>query len=243
MKKLVLLAFAACAFAGANAQTTIEFQVDADAFVTDGGILKNGIASIAGNFTTRRGDLPDWTPSAGAMTDLGNNLFSKTVVFTAPSLTDSLNWKYVQGSEWPDGDEGDDWTGVPNTAGAGPRTCTSPDNNNRKIILPASGSWLIESAWGECATLTTSNLQLLRGLAVNMGPNPTSSTLNVRFAGSANSIIKMSSVDGRIVKTIRTAKAGDTQNAVDVSDLRGGIYYVTVVDGNKGFQAPVVIVK
>ena len=53
----------------------------------------------------------------------------------------------------------------------------------------------------------------------------------------------MSSVDGRIVKTVKVSTSGDSQNTIDVSDLNAGVYYVTVVDGKKGFQAPVVIVK
>jgi hypothetical protein len=76
-----------------------------------------------------------------------------------------------------------------------------------------------------------------------MGPNPSSGSLNVRFAGSANSEIKMTDVNGRMVKSFRTASEGDNTTTLDVSDLNGGIYYVTVIDGNKGFQAPVVIVK
>jgi len=244
MKKLVLLAFAAfgLAIGGTNAQSTITFEVDADDFINNGGILVNGSVSIAGNFTARTGDISDWTPADGAMEDLGDNVFIREVSFSAPSQTDSLNWKYVSGASWGDGDEGDDWAGV-STPGPGPRTCTSPDNNNRKTIVPASGDWLYASKWAECGALITSNLQLLSGLEVKMGPNPTSSTLNIRFAGSANSVIKMTSVDGRVVKTIKTSVAGDSQNAVDVSDLKGGVYYVTVVDNKKGFQAPVVIVR
>ena len=240
MKKLILCAFAAFgfAFADSTAQTNIVFVVDADDYINDGGTLVNGVLSIAGNFTARGGNLVDWTPSAGAMEPLGDNVFTKMITFTAPSQTDSLNWKYVSGSDWPDGDEGNEWT-TPLPAGC----VIVTDNNNRKLIVPASGSWVYASNWAQCGDLITSNLRLLSGLVVNMGPNPTNSTLNIRFAGSANSVIKMSSVDGRLVKSINVASAGDTHNAVDVSGLNAGVYYVTVVDGNKGFQAPVVIVK
>jgi hypothetical protein len=172
------------------------------------------------------------------MTDMGNNVFERTISFNG-TATDSLNWKYVSGGDWADGDEGNEWLDAT-------PDCKRPQNNNdRKLLLPATGDWTYASKWAECGTLAvnTSNLQLVSGLVVEMGPNPTSSSLNIRFAGSANSVIKMSSVTGRVVKSITVASAGDTQNTVDVSDLNGGVYYVTVVDGNKSFQAPVVIVK
>jgi hypothetical protein len=241
MKKLVLFAFAAfgLSIAKVDAQTNITFTVDAGDYIANGGVLVNGVCSIAGNFTTRGGNITDWTPADGAMEDQGDNVFSRTVAFTAPSETDSLNWKYVSGAGWGDGDEGNEW---PSPA---PVECIRvSDNNNRKMIVPASGDWVYSSKWAECGVLnTTSNLKLVSGLAVEMGPNPTSSSLNVRFGGSANSVIKMSSVDGRIVKTVKVSNSGDSQNTIDVSDLNAGVYYVTVVDGKKGFQAPVVIVK
>ena len=247
MKKSVLTAFAILGLSvGATlAQSTVTFKVNADDFINNGGTMVNGVVSIAGAFTDRGGNVPNWTPPAGAMTDLGNNVFSKTIDFTGANIaTDSLFWKYVQGSDWPDGDEGNDWAGF-NTPGDGPRTCTKGGFNDRKVLLPTSGSWEYSSNWAQCGTLTSlsSSMKLLSGLVVEMGPNPTSGSLNVRFAGSANSEIKMTDVNGRMVKSFRTAVAGDNTTTVDVSDLKGGIYYVSVIDGSKGFRAPVVIVK
>jgi hypothetical protein len=242
MKKSVLTAFAMLGFSffGAMAQSSVTFKVNADDFINNGGVMVNGVVSIAGAFSDRGGDLSNWAPPAGAMTDLGNNVFSKTVSFSGATVaTDSLEWKYVQGADWADGDEGNDW------ADPAPLTCTKGGFKNRKVLLPTTGSWEYSSAWAQCGILTelTSNLKLLSGLLVQMGPNPSSGSLNVRFAGSANSEIKMTDVNGRMVKSFRTASEGDNTTTLDVSDLNGGIYYVTVIDGNKGFQAPVVIVK
>jgi hypothetical protein len=247
MKKLVLSAFAilSLAFGGAQAQSTVTFEVDADDFINAGGVMVGGVVSIAGAFSDRGGDLSNWSPGAGAMEDLGDNVFSKDVVFTGPNVaTDSLEFKYVQGSDWPNGDEGNDWAGV-NTPGDGPRTCTKGGFNNRKLLLPTTGEWIYSSKWAECGILesTVSTLKLVSGLVVEMGPNPTTGSLNIRFAGSANSEIKVTDVNGRIVKSFKTTVSGDNTTTVDVSDLKGGVYYVTVIDGNKGFQAPVVIVK
>ena len=241
MKKLVLFAFAAfgLSIAKVDAQSNVTFKVDADDFINNGGVMVNGVVSIAGAFTDRGGNLSNWTPSAGAMNDLGNNLWEKTIAFSGPNIaSDSLEFKYVQGSDWPDGDEGNDWVD-PNPP------CTIGGFKNRWLVVPTTGDWIFSSKWAECGTIATatSKFELVSGLAVEMGPNPTSSSLNVRFGGSANSVIKMSSVDGRIVKTVKVSTSGDSQNTIDVSDLNAGVYYVTVVDGKKGFQAPVVIVK
>jgi hypothetical protein len=242
MKKSVLTAFAIMGFSfyGAMAQSSVTFKVNADDFINNGGVMVNGVVSIAGAFSDRGGDLSNWSPPAGAMADLGNNVFSKTVNFSGATIaTDSLQWKYVQGSDWADGDEGNEWNPVD-------ASCARPsDNNNRKVLLPTAGTWEYSSLWAQCGTLTqlSSSMKLVSGLVVEMGPNPTSGSLNVRFAGSANSEIKMTDVNGRMVKSFKTAVAGDNTTSVDVSDLKGGIYYVTVIDGNKGFQAPVVIVK
>lgn len=239
MKKLVLSAFAVISVAFCSqAQTNVEFIVDADDFINNGGVMVNGVVSIAGAFTDRGGNLANWSPPAGAMEDLGNNLYSITVSFSGPSVnTDSLEWKYVQGADWADGDEGNDW---PDPA---PISCTKGGFKNRKVLIPTDGNWVYFSKWAECGNLLVSNLKLVSGLVVEMGPNPSAGSLNIRFAGSANSEIKMTDVNGRVVKSIKTPVSGDNTNTVDVSDLKSGVYYVTVIDGKKGFQAPVVITK
>ncbi|HRH33685.1 MAG TPA: T9SS type A sorting domain-containing protein [Catalimonadaceae bacterium] len=240
MKKLVLsIAALLCGAAGVNAQVTATFKVDMTDFINGGGTI-NQVVSLAGNFTDRGcAEIPNWTPASGAMTDEGNNVWSRTLTFDG-TATDSLNWKYVKGADWGDGDEGASWDDTdPATI-----TCSKPgSNHDRKLLLPSSGNIVVSSLWAKCATITTSISEVLTGLQVSVGPNPTSSTLNIRFGGSANSLIKVLSLDGRIVKTVTTSQAGDFTHAVDVSDVPAGMYYVTVVDGKKGFKTPVVIVK
>ena len=241
MKKLVLsiAALLGLTVAGANAQVTATFRVDITDFINGGGTI-NQVVSMAGNFTDRGStDLPNWTPSAGAMTDAGDNVWIKTISFDG-TATDSLMWKYVKGSDWSDGDEGSAW----NDADPATAVCTKvSENHNRKWMIPASGDFLVASAWATCHSIATGVEPEMKGLQVFMGPNPTASTLNIRFGGSANSVINISSLEGRVVKTIKVAQAGQTDNLVNVADLTAGMYYVTVVDGNQGFQAPLVIVK
>ena len=66
MKKIVLSIFTLLSlpFFAANAQVNVTFQVNITDYLAGGGVINN-IVSIAGNFTTSGGDLPDWTP-AGA---------------------------------------------------------------------------------------------------------------------------------------------------------------------------------
>lgn len=234
MKKLVLSIVSLLTFAvmGAQAQTNVTFKVDITDFLAAGGTF-NSVISMAGNFTTITGDLPNWDPGSGAMTDMGNNVWSRTVVFTAPG-TDSLQWKYVQGSAWGDGDEGNEWVNPD------PSCVRTSDNNNRKMIVPTSGDVTVTSKWAECQQILTAVKVEYRGLFVTMSPNPASSTLSIRFVGTTNAEVKMTDVNGRVVKSF---KGQDVTENINVSDLNAGVYYVTVVDGDKGFRAPVVITK
>lgn len=242
MKKLVLSVAAALALgvAGVNAQVTATFKVDMTDFINGGGTI-NQVVSIAGNFADRGGDIASWSPPAGAMTEGADNMWSRTIAFSGANVsTDSLMWKYIKGADWGDGDEGGSWDdNDPATA-----LCTKKsDFHNRKLLLPQDGSLEISSKWAKCHTVTTGISTKLTGLMVTLGPNPATSELNIRFGGSAGAVITLMGVDGRVVKTITTTQTGDFTHTVNVSDLNAGMYYVTVVDGNKGYKAPVVIVK
>lgn len=233
MKKLVLsTAFMAMAVFGAKAQLNATFKVDISPLLSGGGSINN-VVSIAGNFTSRGGNLPDWTPLQGAMTDLGANIWSKTVTFDG-TATDSLQWKYVQGSDWPDGDEGNEWVNPD------PSCVRTADNNNRKILLPTSGDIIIESQWAQCQQVVSSVNVQYKGLFVNVAPNPATEFLTIRFIGTGNSEVKLTDLTGRVVKSY---SGQDVTERVDVSNLKTGMYYVTVVDGKRGYQAPVVITK
>jgi hypothetical protein len=235
MKKIVLSIFALLSlpFISAKAQVNVTFQVNITDFLAGGGVINN-IVSIAGNFTDRGGNITNWSPDQGAMTDLGNNLWSRDVVFDG-TATDSLYWKYVSGAAWGDGDEGNEW------APADPGCTKTTDNNNRKMIVPTSGDFIVSSDWAKCHSVTTSILERkFRGLLVTLSPNPASSNLNINFNGTTNAVVNLTDALGRVVKSFTGQEI--TEN-VNVSDLPAGIYYVTVIDGDKGFKAPVVITK
>ena len=160
------------------AQVNATFKVDITPLLAGGGTINN-VVSIAGNFTSRGGNLADWTPAQGAMTDMGNNVWSRDVTFDG-TATDSLQWKYVQGSDWPDGDEGNEWVNPD------PSCVRVTDNNNRKILLPTAGDIIVTSGWAECQQIINSVKVDYRGLFVTVGPNPASTNLSIRFVGTTN---------------------------------------------------------
>lgn len=240
MKKQVLSAFAfvCLAFAGANAQTVVQFRVDADEFINNGGVMANGIVSIAGAFTDRGGDLANWSPEAGAMNDLGNNVFAKTITFTGAAVTsDSLFWKYVQGSSWADGDEGNDWPEPQDL------TCTKGGFRDRKVMLPASGSWVYNSLWAACGALTpdTKLEQKLSGVQASVFPNPSSNELNVKFFSNGASVINLIDVNGRTVSSLKVAKAGIFEGKMNVAHLPKGLYKLSVIEEGRNYTSSVVL--
>jgi len=234
MKKLVLSVVTLLTFGtlSSMAQVNATFKVDITPLLSGGGTINN-IVSIAGNFGDRGGNLPSWGPADGPMTDMGNNMWSRDVTFDG-TATDSLQWKYVQGAGWGDGDEGNEWVNPD------PSCVRTGDNNNRKILLPTSGDIVVTSAWAECQQVTSSVKVEYRGLFVTVGPNPASSNLSIRFVGTTNAEVKLTDLTGRVVKSF---KGQDVTENIDVTNLNGGLYYVTVVDGDKGYQAPVIITK
>ncbi|HOY94726.1 MAG TPA: T9SS type A sorting domain-containing protein [Catalimonadaceae bacterium] len=234
MKKIVLSVVTLLTFGALSsmAQVNATFKVDITPLLAGGGTINN-VVSIAGNFTSRGGNLADWTPAQGAMTDMGNNVWSRDVTFDG-TATDSLQWKYVQGSDWPDGDEGNEWVNPD------PSCVRVTDNNNRKILLPTAGDIIVTSGWAECQQIINSVKVEYRGLFVTVGPNPASTNLSIRFVGTTNAEVKLTDLTGRVVKSFTGQEV--TEN-IDVTNLTAGLYYVTVVDGDKGYQAPVIITK
>jgi hypothetical protein len=76
-----------------------------------------------------------------------------------------------------------------------------------------------------------------------MGPNPTNSTLNLSFWGNANAQVKVVGLNGKTVYTYNIKEAGETHHSIDVSSFVNGLYYVTVIDGNKFYKAPFIVSK
>ena len=201
--------------------SVVTFRVDITDFLAGGGTINN-IVSIAGSFTDRGGNIPNWTPPAGAMTSTSNNIWERTIVFKGPAVgTDSLLWKYVQGSAWNDGDEGNDWG-----PSGGPRSCVRGAFNDRKILLPTTGNWIISSKWGQCAEIVNSANTLISKGSVSAFPNPSRGRLNLKFAqaGDIYSVVLVSS-EGKTTEILRNPSA---DQSLDISSFSPGIYQLLV---------------
>jgi hypothetical protein len=240
MKKLlpIFCAFLLCSFAS-KAQSTVTFELDATDFLANGGVL--GVStgsqffSIAGNFTASGATaVADWTPSAGPMTDAGNNLWTVTINFDG-TATDSLNFKFVSGSDWPDGDEGGSW------ADATPDCKRPSDNNNRKFLVPATGTFTYHAKWGECPTPAAIRpvLQLSAG---DVYPNPAQNVLSVRQS-TANPLtaVRVVSAEGKVVLSQPIATTGNVN--VNVSKLPVGMYSVMVYGKNTVSQKKFSVIR
>lgn len=63
--------------------------------------------------------------------------------------------------------------------------------------------------------------------ALTFGPNPVSTTLNIRANSQRNLTILLFSLDGKL---LATQQMNDTSTSVDVSGLAGGMYLVNITD-------------
>ena len=215
----------------------VTFAVDVTDFLNGGGSI-NQVVSIAGSFADRGGNLTNWSPATGAMTPVGNNIWARTVTFHgAPISTDSLFWKYVQGADWADGDEGNDWSdALPD--------CKKPGNNNdRKILLPTSGSWIVASKWGKCPTIVNGTQSVVEIDKLDVFPNPAHDFLTIFLANNADqSSFRLISAEGKTVASGQFS-LGTDGSKLDVSRLPGGIYQLIYTGKTGVYRQKVSIIK
>lgn len=243
MKKLVLSVAAVLCFwvAGVNAQVTVTYKVDITEYLNTTPVGANGIR-IGGNFaafqaTNGSNPMVDWSPSNefSAMTEGADNIWSITVTYPASAIGQTQLYKFVN----------NDWGTNEGAQALVTGGCAADDgggNINRQLVIPANNSEVC-FIWDACTPCGPVSVKKEVKNLFSVGPNPTTSALNIRFGGSAQSEIKMVALDGRVVKSILTSQSGDFTHTLDVSDLNAGMYYVTVVDGSIINKTPVVIVK
>jgi hypothetical protein len=221
-----------------QAQSNVTFIVDVTDFVVNGGVIDPSGVHIAGNFTASGAtSVADWTPSAGPMTSLGNGLWSTTIAFDG-SATDSLQFKYVQGNDWPLGDEGDDWAD-PTSA-----ECKRPsDNNNRKLLIPATGDITYSSKWGECPVPQAVRGNVAQLKATDVFPNPAQNKVTVRSGKDGISSVNIVSADGKVVLTQKASSTPGENVTLNISTLPVGIYHVMAYGKNTVSQKQFSVVR
>ncbi|RZL15820.1 MAG: T9SS type A sorting domain-containing protein [Pedobacter sp.] len=91
----------------------------------------------------------------------------------------------------------------------------------------------------EYASTSVNNVNEVKGSSILVYPNPTQNVTNISFTVNkiANINVVVVDVTGKIVKNVfngTSAKAGLQSYNVDVTDLKSGVYFVTVqIDGKK----------
>jgi hypothetical protein len=221
---------------GAVTGPTVIFRVDIADFLAGGGTINN-LVSIAGNFADRGGNLPNWTPADGPMNEISPNLWQRVVSFDG-TASDSLQWKYVQGASWNDGDEGNDWA-PPLDA-----SCIRVnDNNNRKLLLPPVGQWLHFSQWARCGTFAPSTFISVQGekLAFSIFPNPAQDHLNVVLPQAKSPVFKVLSVTGQQVP-VAIQERSTGHYVFQTNLLKPGRYVLLIMDGDK-FEKTTFVVQ
>ena len=107
MKKLLTLLFAAALSSVALAQTSVTFtvMVDVTDYVAGGATIAANGLRVGGTFgalgaTSNGRTMADWNPtdSGSAMTNMGNNVWSKTITFPATAVGQNLLFKFVNGN-------------------------------------------------------------------------------------------------------------------------------------------------
>jgi hypothetical protein len=105
MKKLLTLLFAAALSTVAMAQTTVTFtvMVDVTDYVAGGATIAANGLRVGGTFadlgaTSNGLTMANWNPTdtGSAMTNMGNNVWSKSITFPATAVGQPLLFKFVQ---------------------------------------------------------------------------------------------------------------------------------------------------
>jgi hypothetical protein len=262
MKKFLTLLVAAALSTVALAQTTVTFtvMVDVTNYVAGGATIANNGIRVGGTFgalgaTSNGTPMLDWNPTdaGSAMTDMGNNVWSKSITFPATAVGQPLLFKFVNGT-WgtPDplvGDnEGRNADTLILSQGCGVADGSNPPNINRSvIILPVPLT--VKYCWNRCfqcdgsspiiISSTRSLTQSIKPLTVY--PNPFNGEMNISYENARSSKVSVEIVNllGQSVKTLFNGQqaAGPYEMVWDATATNGskvpfGTYFVRqVVDG------------
>lgn len=242
MKKIVLSLFALVMALSLRAQTVnVTFQVDMTNWLNVGGTINE--VHAAGQFATYGSTTitSNWAPNfAGSkFNNTVDNVYALTVTFPDTSAGDSLQFKFLCDSAWSgtitpstinNGQNSEGQTGF--TSFINGEGCTVVGSGNRVIAIPASDA-LFTANWDECGTLTLTAVKNVNAPQVNsLYPNPANQKASLVY--TTNTIgkvqIYLSNLVGQVVKTVMntTQTAGVHTQAIDVSGLSNGVYFLTI---------------
>jgi hypothetical protein len=252
MKKLLTLLFAAALSSVALAQTTVTFtvMVDVTDYVAGGAVIAPNGLRVGGTFadlgaTSNGRTMLNWNPtdSGSAMTNMGNNVWSKSITFPATAVGQNLLFKFVNGN-WGT-NEGTADTSI---AADGCGVNDGGGNINRRVtIVPIPLT--VKYCWDKCfqcdgsSPIITSSIrsltQSIKPLSVY--PNPFNGEMNVSYENTRSSKVSVEIVNllGQSVKSLYNGQqaAGQHELVWDATSTSGakvpfGTYFVRqVVDG------------
>jgi hypothetical protein len=252
MKKLLTLLFAAALSSVALAQTSVTFtvMVDVTDYVAGGATIAANGLRVGGTFgalgaTSNGLTMADWNPTdtGSAMTNMGNNVWSKTITFPATAVGQNLLFKFVNGN-WGT-NEGTADTSI---AADGCGLNDGSGNINRlAVIVPIPLT--VKYCWDKCFQCDGSSpiiVSGVRGLSstikpFSVYPNPFKGEMSISYENTRSSKVSVEIVNllGQTVKSLYNGQqASGVQELVwDATSNNGvkvpfGTYFVRqVVDG------------
>lgn len=236
MKKLLLFTFLCSALAG-NSQVTTEIPtVTFNGFTFD---VLHAAGSLSGTLTSVEISA---TLDASVLETYADDL----TIYVTPTSTLGANGVLQLGGfsntgalerqAWPEGA-----SETPGTVVSGVLTLTTPLDFT---LNPEYQVWIGNGYGGEGTSGTWSNIVVtLNGVVDNTAsvndffannisiyPNPTSDIFNLASTTSTIESIKLTDLNGRVVKNINVNSLSSTE--VNISDLTSGMYFVTVQTDN-----------
>lgn len=236
MKKLLLITFLCSSFLG-NSQVTTEIPT-----VTFTGFSFNAL-HLAGSLS---GTLTSVEISATLDASVLETYADDLTIYVTPTATlgpDGLlqlggfsNTGAAERQNWPEGA-----SETPGTVVSGVLTLTTPLDFT---LNPEYQVWIGNGYGGAGTSGTWSNIVVtLNGVVDNTAsvndffannisiyPNPTSDIFNLASTTSTIESIKLTDLNGRVVKNINVNSLSATE--VNISDLTAGMYFVTVQTDN-----------
>ncbi len=250
MKKLLALLFATALSTVAMAQVTFTVMVDVTDYVAGGATIAPNGLRVGGTFadlgaTSNGLTMANWNPTdtGSAMTNMGNNVWSKSITFPVTAVGQPLLFKFVNGN-WGT-NEGTADTSI-SADGCGVND--GGGNINRRVtIVPVPLT--VKYCWDKCfqcdgsSPIITSSIrsltQSIKPLSVY--PNPFNGEMNISYENTRSSKVSVEIVNllGQSIKSLYNGQqtAGQHELVWDATSTSGakvpfGTYFVRqVVDG------------
>lgn len=223
-----------------SAQVSITHRVDITNYLAGGATLDPTGIRIAGNFgakgaTTGGTALLDWNPTdaAGAMNDLGNNVWEITIDY--PSSGDTVEYKFVNG-DWGADEQMTD-TACGGLGGFG---------SNRFIIVDASSTGYTY-CWNSCTQCDSSAANIIESNITNVSvsPNPSENYTNFNFnvKNSNETTISIYDITGKLVDNVinRVTTSGSQSVEYNTSSLTKGIYIYNINSKNEDITGKLIV--